>query len=89
MKARRYKWGAYCRRNWRCTAVLFRQVVGVGVSETLLRKGVSSSVSGKLLRTSQPRIGSFDTSASIQKDDILSSVVCTGNCEKGRAMLST
>ena len=34
-KARRYKWGAYCRTNWRCTAVLFRQVVGVGVSETL------------------------------------------------------
>ena len=25
----------YCRTNWRCTAVLFRQVVGVGVSETL------------------------------------------------------
>ena len=38
-KVRRYKWGAYCRTNWRCTAVLFRQVVGVGVSETLLRKG--------------------------------------------------
>ena len=34
-KVRRYKWGAYCRTNWRCTAVLFRQVVGVGVSETL------------------------------------------------------
>ena len=30
-----YKWVAYCRTNWRCTAVLFRQVVGVGVSETL------------------------------------------------------
>ena len=29
-KVRRYKWGAYCRTNWRCTAVLFRQVVGVG-----------------------------------------------------------
>ena len=28
-----YKWGAYCRTNWRCTAVLFTQVVGVGVSE--------------------------------------------------------
>ena len=34
-KVRRYKWGAYCRTNWGCTAVLFRQVVGVGVSETL------------------------------------------------------
>ena len=34
-KARRYKWGTYCRTNWRCTAVLFRQAVGVGVSETL------------------------------------------------------
>ena len=34
-KAQRYKWGAYCRTNWRCTAVLFRQIVGVGVSETL------------------------------------------------------
>ena len=31
----RYKLGAYCHTNWRCTAVLFRQVVGVGVSETL------------------------------------------------------
>ena len=37
-KARQYKWGAYCRTNWRCTAVLFRQVVGVGVSETLPKK---------------------------------------------------
>ena len=34
-KVGRCKWGAYCRTNWRCTAVLFRQVVGVGVSETL------------------------------------------------------
>ena len=34
-KVQRYKWGAYCRTNWRCTAVLFRQVVEVGVSETL------------------------------------------------------
>ena len=35
-KVRRYKWGgAYCRTNWRCTAVLFGQVVGVGVSATL------------------------------------------------------
>ena len=31
-KGQRYKWGAYCRTNWRCTAVLFRQVVGVGDS---------------------------------------------------------
>ena len=31
----RYKWGAYCRTNWRYIAVPFRQVVGVGVSETL------------------------------------------------------
>ena len=38
-KVRRYKWGAYCRTNWRCTAVLFRQAVGVGVSETLPTKG--------------------------------------------------
>ena len=38
-KVRRYKWGAYCRTNWRCTAVLFRQAVGVGVSETLLKQG--------------------------------------------------
>ena len=38
-EVRRYKWGAYCRTNWRCTAVLFRQVVGVGVSETLPGKG--------------------------------------------------
>ena len=28
---RRYEWRAYCRANWRCTAVLFRQVVGVGL----------------------------------------------------------
>ena len=34
-KARRYKWGEYCCTNWRCTALLLRQVVGVGVSETL------------------------------------------------------
>ena len=34
-KVRRYKWGAYCRTNWRCTAVLLRQVVGVGVSKRL------------------------------------------------------
>ena len=34
-KVRRYKWGAYCRTNGRCTAVLFRQVVGVGVSKKL------------------------------------------------------
>ena len=34
-KARRYKWGAYCRTNWGWTAVLLRQVVGVGVSGTL------------------------------------------------------
>ena len=34
-KVRRYKWGVYCRTNGRCTAVLFRQVVRVGVSETL------------------------------------------------------
>ena len=34
-KARRYKWGAYCRTNWRRTAVLFRRVVGVGISQTL------------------------------------------------------
>ena len=34
-KVRRYKWGAYCRTNGRSTAVLFRQVVRVGVSETL------------------------------------------------------
>ena len=31
--------GAYYRTNWRCTAVLFRQVVGVGVSETLPIEG--------------------------------------------------
>ena len=35
-KVRRYKWGAYCRTNGGRTAVLFRQVVGVGVSKTLL-----------------------------------------------------
>ena len=34
-KVRRSKCGAYCRTNWRCAAVLLRQVVGVGVSETL------------------------------------------------------
>ena len=34
-KVQHYKWGAYCRTNWRRTAVLFRQAVGVGVSETL------------------------------------------------------
>ena len=38
-KVRRYKWGAYCCTNWRCTAVLFRQVVGVGASETLPTSG--------------------------------------------------
>ena len=43
-KVRRYKWGAYCRTNWRCTAVLFRQVVGVGVSETLLIQNPSESL---------------------------------------------
>ena len=26
-KAQRYKWGAYCGTDWRCVAVLFRQVV--------------------------------------------------------------
>ena len=49
LKARkvwRYKWGAYCRTNWRCTAVLFRQVVGVGVSETLPRSQNGSVVVG-------------------------------------------
>ena len=34
-KVRQYKWGAYCRTNWRCTAILFRQAVGLGVAETL------------------------------------------------------
>ena len=29
--------GAYCRTNWRCTAVLSSSPVGVGVSETLLK----------------------------------------------------
>ena len=42
-QARRYKWGAYCRTNWRCTVVLFRQVVGVGASETLPIGGLCSS----------------------------------------------
>ena len=36
-KEQRYKWGAYCRTNWRCIAVLSLRPVGVGVSETLLR----------------------------------------------------
>ena len=35
-KAQRYKWEAYCRTNWRCTAVLSSRRVGVGVSEALL-----------------------------------------------------
>ena len=43
-KARRYGWGAYCRTNGRCTAVLFRQVVGVGVSETLPKQGLKNRV---------------------------------------------
>ena len=34
-KVRQYKWGAYCCTKLRRTVVLFRQVVGVGVSETL------------------------------------------------------
>ena len=42
-KVRRYKWGAYCRTNWRCTAVLFREVVGVGVSETLPTIGLEQA----------------------------------------------
>ena len=37
-KVWRCKWGAYCRTNWRCTAVLFRQVVGVGVSDIFVWK---------------------------------------------------
>ena len=40
-KVQQYKWGAYCRTNWRCTAVLSSRPVGVGVSETLLKKGNS------------------------------------------------
>ena len=35
-KVQRYKWGAYCRTNWRCTAVLSSSAVGVGVSENRL-----------------------------------------------------
>ena len=35
-KVLRYKWGACCRTNWRCTAVLSSRPVAVGVSETLL-----------------------------------------------------
>ena len=38
-KVQRYKWGAYCRTNWRCTAVLSWRRVGVGVSETFLGAG--------------------------------------------------
>ena len=34
------QWGAYCRTNWRCTAVLSLRRVGVGVSETLLIRSV-------------------------------------------------
>ena len=37
-KAQRYKWGAYWHTNWRCFAALASRPVGVGVSETLLRK---------------------------------------------------
>ena len=36
--------GAYCRTNWRCTAILSSRPVGVGVSETLLRVGVSEAL---------------------------------------------
>ena len=43
LRSQRYKWGAYCRTNWRCTAALFRQVVGVGVSETLPTKPCRNS----------------------------------------------
>ena len=35
-KVQRYKWGAYCCTNWRCTAVLSSRPVAVGVSETPL-----------------------------------------------------
>ena len=38
-EVQRYKWGAYCRANWRCTAVLSPRPVGVGVSEILLMDG--------------------------------------------------
>ena len=37
-KVHRYKWGAYCRTNWRCIAVLSLRPVGVGVSDTLLKR---------------------------------------------------
>ena len=35
-KVQQLKWGAYCRTNWMCTAVLSLRQVGVGVPETLL-----------------------------------------------------
>ena len=53
-KAQRYKWEAYCRTNGRCTAVLFRQVVGVGVSETLPTLGPNDPWAGKSFRNPKP-----------------------------------
>ena len=35
-KVQRYKWGAYFRTNWRCTAILSSRPARVGVSDTLL-----------------------------------------------------
>ena len=62
-KVRRYKWGAYCRTNWRCTAVLFREVVGVGVSETLpslllfpLRKAFCHTSKNTCLTAEAPKV---------------------------------
>ena len=59
-RVRRYKRGAYRRTNWRCTAVLFRQVVRVGVSETLprtCRAGLVFFGGGRLLvRPYEPHI---------------------------------
>ena len=43
-KVRRYKRGAYCCTNWRCTAVLFRQVVGVGIPETLPKQSATKNI---------------------------------------------
>ena len=60
-EVQRYKSGAYCRTNWRCTAVLFPRPVGVGVSETLMkfawkRKEESAKTSCPRLRLEVPDI---------------------------------
>ena len=44
-KVQRYKWEAYCRTNWMCTAALSFRPAGIGVSETLLIEAILAAIS--------------------------------------------